>query len=67
MNKILICIIRVYQNIAPKCIRNACRFTPTCSEYAILVLKKEKVTIAMSKILKRLARCKPPNEGFDFP
>ncbi|MDE6576279.1 MAG: membrane protein insertion efficiency factor YidD [Opitutales bacterium] len=36
-----------------------CRFTPTCSEFALRVLKKYSLAKACGLILQRLARCHP--------
>jgi hypothetical protein len=59
MRNILINIlIRYKQNISP-IIRPKCRFIPTCSEYAILALKKYNILKALSLILWRLLRCTP--------
>jgi uncharacterized protein len=35
-----------------------CKFYPTCSEYAVLVLKKDGI-LGIVKIIKRLIRCRP--------
>jgi len=37
---ILFYLIRTYQKIAPERIRKACRYHPTCSEYAIAAIDK---------------------------
>ena len=45
-----------------------CRFYPSCSEYAILVLKKSGFFIGLPKIIWRILRCNPWNEGgVDIP
>jgi hypothetical protein len=59
--------IFLYRIIAPKRLRDACLFEPTCSEYAILALKKFGFIKGWSLALKRIYRCKPPNGGCDFP
>ncbi|MBX4191272.1 MAG: membrane protein insertion efficiency factor YidD [Candidatus Doudnabacteria bacterium] len=35
-----------------------CKFYPTCSEYAVLVLRKDGV-LGILKIINRLIRCRP--------
>ncbi len=37
----------------------SCRFAVTCSEYAILQLKTERIHIALFNITKRLCMCSP--------
>jgi putative membrane protein insertion efficiency factor len=60
-------LIRGYQKIAPKRVRNACRFNPTCSEYAILAITKYGFLKGWKKTFKRLIKCRPPNGGIEFP
>lgn len=43
LRDIAIFAVHVYQRVAPDHIRDACVFTPTCSEYMILALKKIRV------------------------
>ncbi|MCK4762924.1 MAG: membrane protein insertion efficiency factor YidD [Candidatus Aminicenantes bacterium] len=59
--------IRGYQKIAPRRIRKACRFTPTCSEYAIAAITKYGFLTGWQKTFQRLNRCRPPHSGIDFP
>ena len=43
-----------------------CRFTPTCSEYAILAVKKHGPVKGFWLAIKRLARCHPwGGQGYD--
>jgi len=45
-----------------------CCFTPTCSEYARQALAKYPVLVAVKKIVRRLARCRPSAVGgYDPP
>lgn len=67
MKSLLILFVRIYQNYAPKKIRNACLFTPSCSEYMILAIKKYGSIIGVYKGIKRIFRCKYPNGGIDYP
>ena len=64
--KIIIWVIRVYQAYAPSDLRLRCRYTPSCSEYAILALMKYGVVKGSYMTIKRLQRCKEPG-GIDFP
>lgn len=50
----LIVLVKCYQRYAPEKIRRKCRCMPTCSEYAIAVLKKYCLFVAVYKILNRV-------------
>lgn len=63
---ILIWFIRVYQRYAKSETRLRCCFTPSCSEYAILALKKYGLVVGIYKAVNRLLRCGPPG-GIDYP
>jgi putative membrane protein insertion efficiency factor len=65
--RLAVFLIKVYQLRAPESLRSSCRFTPSCSVYAILALEKHFFPVALFKICKRLLRCAPPNGGVDFP
>ncbi|WP_394698292.1 membrane protein insertion efficiency factor YidD [Labilibaculum manganireducens] len=67
MKSIFIAFIRLYQNTAPKRIRESCRFEPSCSEYMIISLNKFGVKDGLKKGIKRLRKCKPPYGGIDYP
>lgn len=47
-------LIKCYQHYAPEHIRRKCLCKPTCSEYAIIVLKKYLTIVALFKIINRL-------------
>ncbi len=69
MNQLLIkFIIKYKQNISP-IIKPGCRFIPTCSEYAILSLKKYNVFKALVLIFIRILKCNPLTHKnvIDFP
>jgi len=63
---ILIFFVRIYQRYASDDMRLSCVFEPTCSEYAILVLKKYGALIGGIKTIRRFFRCRPPG-GIDYP
>ena len=45
-----------------------CRFHPTCSMYALICLKQDRLFIALIKIIKRLLKCHPWHPGgVDLP
>ena len=60
--------IECYQHYASEKIRRSCLCMPTCSEYAIAVLKKYPILIALIKIEKRLFKtCRGNFYKIDLP
>ena len=65
MNKLIIKIIKLYQKI-PTDIHNACRFNPTCSNYAIDAYSNYNFFKATKLTIKRLLKCRPFGKyGYD--
>lgn len=66
INLIAIYIIKFYQyTISPYC-KGCCRFTPTCSNYAILAFKKYGIIRASFLSIKRISKCFPGGgSGYD--
>lgn len=64
---ILFLLIFLYQRFAPRLIRGACLFTPSCSEYMRLSIEKYGVVKGVKKGFCRLRKCRPPNGGIDEP
>lgn len=64
---IILLMIFLYQKFAPKTIRAACLFQPSCSEYMKQSIIKYGVFKGVKKGFKRLKRCRPPNGGLDEP
>lgn len=60
------CIL-MYKAFAPLDVRKKCRFTPTCSTYALMAIQKYGIIIGVTMGVKRVRRCKPPNGGIDYP
>lgn len=58
INNIFICFVRLYQkfkqNRKPRCLHY-----PSCSNYAILALKKYNLFVALFKIINRIRDCNP--------
>ncbi|MEG1499566.1 MAG: membrane protein insertion efficiency factor YidD [Clostridia bacterium] len=74
MNKILkiifypfkileICLIYLYKLIISPCLPKTCRFTPSCSTYAVLAVKEFGIFKGTIFALKRIVRCNPKNKG----
>lgn len=65
---ILIALIRLYQHYANETVRRRCLFMPTCSEYAILALRKYGVLKSIPMIYDRLfKRCQGYTYRIDYP
>lgn len=60
-------LIHLYQECAPLRIRNACRFEPTCSNYALICLREYGFWRGWWRTWGRLLRCRPPHGGVDHP
>ncbi len=65
--KILIFIIKTYQLLlSPLLGPSKCRYTPTCSEYAMEALKKYGILKGLWLSFKRIIRCAPwGGHGYD--
>ena len=63
ISKILIKLIELYRkNISPRKIP-CCRFTPTCSAYAIEAIKKRGAFVGALLSIWRILRCNPLCKG----
>jgi len=62
----LIWFVKIYQHYARSETRLRCCFEPSCSEYAVLALKKYGAVVGVVKAIRRLRRCHPPG-GVDYP
>ncbi len=72
MNKLLsnlfIGLIKLYRRFISPLTPPNCRFYPTCSEYAILAIRKYGVLKGSLKALWRILRCNPFSKGgIDLP
>lgn len=47
-------VVKIHQRYAPTHVRRRCKCKPSCSEYALLVLKKYNVLSALVKINRRV-------------
>ncbi|MFC3873776.1 membrane protein insertion efficiency factor YidD [Neisseria musculi] len=57
--KLLLWLIRFYRYAVSPLIPPRCRFTPTCSQYALEAVKKHGALKGGCLALKRIARCHP--------
>ena len=64
MRNAVILLIRAYQlALAPLLPANTCRYSPTCSQYAIDAVQKYGVTRGGWRAIKRIGRCHPFHPG----
>lgn len=64
--KALICPIRFYQRYISPLTPPSCRFTPTCSQYAVEALQKHGPVKGLYLAVKRILRCHPwGGHGYD--
>lgn len=67
MKKFLIAILKFYRKYISPLKPPTCRFTPTCSEYAIIAIEKYGAKKGGWLALKRVLRCNPFFPGGDDP
>lgn len=60
-------VIRGYQLAISPALPAACRFTPTCSQYALEAVQRHGVFKGSWLAARRLARCHPFHEGGSDP
>jgi putative membrane protein insertion efficiency factor len=59
----LIVLLRVYKAVVSPALPPACRFTPTCSQYALEAIERHGALRGSWLALRRLSRCHPFNPG----
>ncbi|HXD78525.1 MAG TPA: membrane protein insertion efficiency factor YidD [Puia sp.] len=55
----IICLIRIYQWVLSPLLGPKCRFTPSCSNYAIEALRKHGPFKGLWLAVRRFSRCHP--------
>ena len=63
MRWILIALVRLYQGAISPWLPPSCRYTPTCSAYAVEALQTHGLLRGCWLTLRRLLRCHPFVEG----
>lgn len=64
MNKFMVFLIEQYRKIiSPMFGQNKCKYTPTCSQYAIEAYKKYNFLKASFLTIWRILRCNPFSKG----
>ncbi len=63
MKYVLVFLVTLYQKLLSPWLPPACRYTPSCSQYAKEALLKYGLFRGLVLALKRLARCHPFHAG----
>jgi len=63
MKYVLVFLITLYQKLLSPWLPAACRYTPTCSQYAREALLKHGLWRGLALAARRLARCHPFHAG----
>ncbi|WP_448567619.1 membrane protein insertion efficiency factor YidD [Thalassotalea ganghwensis] len=67
IQSLVIAVIKCYQRYISPLLGNNCRFTPTCSTYAIEAINRFGVLKGSWLASKRILKCHPLNAGGDDP
>ncbi len=67
MNRFIVYLIQLYKKWISPMLPAACRFSPTCSEYAMQAFQSYPFFIALYLSTRRLLRCHPLSEGYEDP
>ena len=59
MRRFLIILVRIYQGALSPYLGNSCRYTPTCSQYAIQAIEKYGPWKGGWLAIRRMASCHP--------
>lgn len=64
IKKLMIFLIRTYQmTISPRFSNGSCRYTPTCSQYAIEAIEIHGIFKGTLLAIRRILRCNPFFKG----
>lgn len=63
MKRVLIWLVRGYKRFISPLLPPACRFTPTCSEYALEAIQKYGALKGGWMAIRRILRCHPFHPG----
>ncbi|MFK8027244.1 MAG: membrane protein insertion efficiency factor YidD [Gammaproteobacteria bacterium] len=67
MNKIFIAIIRFYQMCISPMLGPHCRFSPSCSQYALEAIQTHGSLKGLYLTIKRISKCHPFHTGGHDP
>lgn len=63
MRKIIIGLIRFYQYAISPYLPPSCRYTPTCSDYAVEAVGRFGIVRGVWLAIRRVSRCHPWHDG----
>lgn len=63
LNKFFIALIRFYQLCISPMLGPRCRFTPTCSQYALEAINSHGAYKGILLTIKRISKCHPFHSG----
>ena len=63
MTRILVALIGAYKRVLSPILPPACRFAPTCSEYAAAAIEKHGPLRGVLLAVRRIVRCAPWHPG----
>lgn len=63
MKALLLAGIRFYRKFISPCFPSCCRYTPTCSQYALEAIEKYGALKGGFLALRRILRCHPFHKG----
>ena len=67
MKRVLLFLIRLYQKYLSPGLPRRCRFSPTCSQYAVTAIERYGLIVGGALAFWRLLRCNPWSKGgFDY-
>lgn len=67
MQRLLMGLVKAYRLLLSPWLGSACRFTPTCSAYALQALEQHGAGHGSYLVLRRLGRCHPWCDGGHDP
>jgi len=67
VKRVIIFLLKFYKKRISPFLLPACRFTPTCSEYAALAIEKYGILKGVWLSFKRILKCNPFNAGGEDP
>jgi uncharacterized protein len=63
MTSVLVWLLRTYKRLLSPVLPPACRFQPTCSEYAVSAIEKHGPLRGVLLAVRRIVRCAPWHPG----
>ncbi len=63
MKRLLMALIRGYRKYISPYLPNSCRFTPSCSKYALEAIEKHGALVGSGLAIWRILRCNPFSKG----